>query len=74
MYFNCTINKAAVSHFTITEFKWANGDLGDYWQSEKEKYTSFDELIKRFLVILEHIIWEGLTMYNLINKHYKNQS
>lgn len=71
-YFNCTVNKAAVFHLPITELKWVNGDLGDYWQSEKGKHTSFDQLTKIFSVILKQgLSAKDLTMYTLINKHYK---
>lgn len=74
MYFNCTVNTAAVFHLPITELKCVNGDLGDYWQSEKGKHISFDQLTKRFLVILKQgFSAKDITLCNVIKKHYETQ-
>lgn len=73
-YFNCAVNKAAVFHFPITELRWVNGDLGDYWPSEKGKHTSTNQLTKRVLITLKQgLSAKDIMIYNMINKHDKNQ-
>lgn len=63
MYFNCIVNKAAVFYLPITELKWFNRDLGDYWQSVKGKDTTFDQLTKRYFIILN----QGLFVEDINN-------
>lgn len=50
------------------------GIWGDYWQSEEKKHTTFDQLTKRFLVILKQgLSAKDITMYNVINKLQKSR-